>query len=337
MRKALSIIGIVLGLLLVLAAVGLKWIGAPALAVLPADTDTTRTYSGTAAALLNPAAIAAPGSGPIVLRGVPITVTHHTKVLGTKGSNALVSDAKSVQTGGTPVAAADYRYAVDRTDLDRGSGYPGVVKQTGLTFNWPIRAKKQDYLGWVADTQRGAPLKFTGTAKRGGVSTYVYTLQTAAEPITDPQVLGALPKGLPKANLVRLAGGLGLAPAQLALLQQALPPLPDPVPFAYTYQVEATYWVAPVTGIVVDIRQHEVRTLGLALGATTAPVTPVMDISFTSQPATLAAAAKDARDKGAAITSVYTTVPFALVTVGAVLVLLGLIGLALRRRGSAPA
>ncbi|PZS26968.1 MAG: hypothetical protein DLM59_17245 [Pseudonocardiales bacterium] len=335
MRKSASIIGIALGLLLMLAAGGVRWFVAPALAVLPGNTDTTRNYTGTAALLLNPSALTSPAAGDLLVRNAPITVAHHTKALGTKGGSALVSDAAVITAGGKPVASVDHHYAVDRSDLGRGSGYGGVVKQTGLTFNWPIHTRKQNYVGWVADTGKTTPLRFTGAAKRGGVSTYVFTTAAAAAPITDPLVLKALPQSLPKSTVAQLAAGLNLTPAQLSTFRAVLPSLPDPVPFSYTYQVSATYWVAPASGIVVDVTQHEVRTLNLSLGGAAVPVTPVMDITFRSSPSTLKAAATDARDKGKAIHRIYRTVPLGLLVVGAVLFLLGLVGVLLGRRQQA--
>jgi Porin PorA len=339
MSKSVSIAGIALGLLLVLAAGGLRFLIAPARAVLPADTNTTRNYTGTAALLLNPSALTSPAGGPLLLRNLPITVVHQTKTLAAKGSNARVSDAKTVKALGATVAAVDYNYAVNRTDMTRGSGYDNVVKQTGITFNWPIRTQKQDYTGWVSDTRRTTSLHYTGTATRGGIATDVFTTTTAPALITDPQVLSSLPQSLPKSTLVLLAAGLNLPASQLAALRQILPTLPDPIKFSYTYQISSTYWVAPASGNVVDLQQHEVRTLALALGGATAaptPLTPVMDISFAAPATTLAAAAKDARHNDQAVTLIYTTVPLALLLGGAALILLGGIALALTARRPTP-
>jgi hypothetical protein len=254
-------------------------------------------------------------------------------VLDTEGDNALVSDARNVKAGGNEVAAVDYRYAVNRTDLGRGSGFDDEVKQTGLTFNWPIRTEKRDYPGWVPDTQSTTQLSYDSTARRGDIDTYVFTTTTKAAPITDPQVLEALPSSLPKPTLASLVGGLGLSAAQLQAFQQLLPTLPDPVPFDYTYQVEATYWIAPDSGIVVDLDQHETRSAVLVAGATTVPITDVMDMTLKSTPDTLAAAADDARDAGRAVSLLYQTLPLAMVVAGGVLILLGIVVLVVGRRG----
>ena len=333
MRRTAGYTGLVLGLLLIVTAGLIRWVVAPNKTVLPGNTDTTRTYAGTAAVLFNPAALTGTG-GQVLAHGVPITVVHHTKVLGTSGNNALVSDARSVSAGGQPVAAVDYRYAVNRKSLGAGSGFSNVIAQTGLTFNWPINTQKRDYTGWVSDTHQATTLRYTGTANRGGVSVYTYTATTKPAQIVDPQVLKGLPQSLPKATLVQLATQLGLPAAQLQGLQALLPSLPDPVPFSYTYQVSAQYWVAPASGIVVDVKQHEVRALGLSVGGVTTAVTPVLDMTFTSTPATLTAAAKDANNKADAITLIHTTLPLGALIAGTVALLGGAVLLGYgRRRG----
>ena len=329
MRRILSAVAVTLGILALILGTVVRFAVAPAKAVLPSNTDTTRTYTGTAAALFNPAALT--GGGTPLLKGVPITVAHRTQVTGTKGDNAKISDSKVVSAAGSPVASVNYTYAVNRTNLGAGSGFTGVVAQQGLTFNWPVRTAKHDYVGWVSDTHATTNLKYTGTATRGGITTYVFTTTTAPAPITDGQVLAALPAGLPKTALAQLAGQLGLPAAELQQLQVVLPSLPDVVPFHYTYQVTATYWVAPKSGIVVDLTQHEVRTLVLSIGGQNVAVTPVMDISFTSPATTLAAAAQDAKDKAGAIDLVYVQLPIGLVVGGALLVLAGVAGLLIRR------
>ena len=48
-----------------------------------------------------------------------------------------------MRAGGATVAAVDHRYAADSTSMARGSGFTGVDQQTGITFNWPIRAEKR--------------------------------------------------------------------------------------------------------------------------------------------------------------------------------------------------
>lgn len=334
MRKLLSLVALGLGVLLLVSAAIVRFAVAPAKAVLPSDTDTTRTYSGTAATLFNPAALTQ--GGPALLTNVPITATHRDQVMATKGDSALVADTRTVIVNNNPVSSVAARYAVDRKNLGAGSGFADVSKQTGITFNWPVRTSKHDYTGWVPDTQQTTTLKYTGTAKRGGINTYMFTTTTQPAPITDTKILSALPSGLPKSTLTQLASSLGLPAATLQQLQTVLPSLPDVVPFKYTYQVTATYYVAPKSGIVVDLNQHEVRTLVLSIGGQDVPVTPIMDLTFTSTKATLAQAASDAKDKTRALDLIYVWLPLGLAIGGLVLLLAGGAGL-LGGRRSVPA
>jgi hypothetical protein len=329
-------IAIALGVLSLMGAAGVYWIAAPRLAVLPGDTNTTRTYTGTAATLFNEAALTSADAGPVLLRNVPVTLPHTTKVLKTKGNNALVSDAGSVVAAGTTVAGYQYQYAVNRTSMGPGTGFSNVTAQKGVTFNWPIRTAKKDYTGWISDTQTTAPLKYTGTAKRGGLSTNVFTLTAPAAAITDPQTLKSLPASLPKDTFVALSAGLNLPAGQLSGLQQVLAAEPDPVPLNYTYQVTATYWVEPTTGEIVDLQEHEVRTLVLTAGSTVVPITPILDVSYTSSPAQLKVAVSDARKDADQVNLLYRTAPVALLVVGVLLLAFALLVLWLRRRRTTP-
>lgn len=339
MRKWISLAAIVVGVVLVVGAGVTRWLVAPKLAVLPGDTDTTRTYTGTAATLFNAQALTSPDAGPALLHHVPVTLTHRTRVLQTDGNNALVADSGTILADGSPVGGFDYRYAVDRTDMGRGTDFAGVVKQSGVTFNFPIHTARHDYPGWVPDTQSTVPLTYEGTARDGDLDTYVFSTHSKPTLITDPQTLKALPTGLPKATVTALAGTLGLPAGALNALKQVLPTLPDPVPFSYTFQTVATYWVEPTTGEIVDLRERDVRTLALQVGNQLVPVTPVLDMSYTSEPASLAAAVEQARRDAGQIELVYGKLPATAFIAGVVLMIGGTLGIsfARRRRAVAPA
>ena len=332
MRRWISVAALTVGLVLMLAAGGVRWIAAPRLAVLPADTDTSRSYTGSAATLFNAKALTAPDAGPVLLSNVPIRVSHRTTVLDTTGNNALVSDSGTVTAAGSPIAGFQYRYAVDRTNMGRGAGFRGVVAQTGITFNFPIHTAKHNYPGWIPDTQSTVPLTYQGSATHAGLSTYVFRTNSTPTPITDPETLKSLPAALPKSTLARLAAGLRLPAGGLSSLQSMLASLPDPVPFSYTYQVHATYWVQPTTGEIVDLREHEVRSLTLTAGKTLVPITPVLDITYTSTPAGLAAAVHDARHDAGLIDLAYRWLPLILLATGLAALLTGAASLLFARR-----
>lgn len=332
MRKWVSVAAMFTGLLLVLAAGIVRWVVAPNVAVLPSDTDTTRTYTGTATTLLNANALTSSADGPALLHQVPVTLSHRTRVLDTRGDDALVADSGTIVAAGSPVGGFHYRYAVDRTEMGRGSGFGGVVAQSGITFNFPIRTAAHDYSGWVPDTRSTVQLTYERTARHGGLETYVF--HTVGKPalITDPQTLQALPAALPKALVTRLAGSLHLSAAQQAAMSQLLPSLPDPVPFSYTFRTAATYWVEPATGEIVDLREHDVRTLALKVGTLPIPVTPVLDVTYTSSPAQLAAAVEQARHDAGQVNLVYRTLPLIALLAGLAFLVVAVTGLVMLRR-----
>src|SRR3954452_7870147 len=152
MRKVLGIISLSLGLVLVAAAALVSWVIAPKLTVLPSDTNTLRVYGGNAAMLVNPTSLSGTTYGPGVLRDVPVTLWHHTKIVRTDGNDAVVDDERSVHISGFTVADFTYQFAVDRKSMGASNAFPSVPPHVGLTFNWPIGTQKHDYTGWVADT-----------------------------------------------------------------------------------------------------------------------------------------------------------------------------------------
>ena len=338
MRRIAWYAGLVVGLLLLVAAPVVRWGVAPAVTVLPGDTNTMRVYTGMASTVINPSVARGTLFGPALLHDQPVTVQHHVTVKDTSGNDALVAERKTVSIPGTTVANINHSYAVDRKSLGRGSGFDNVTVQTGQTFNWPIHTAKHNYVGWVGDTQTTTTLHYVGTATRDGVETYVYTATVPTARITDPAMLAALPAALPKSLLSSMVPSLGLTMAQLQQLADLMPKLPDPVPFAYLFSAASTYWVAPDSGIVVDVVSHEVRTAAFVVGSRLVPVGPVLDFTYSAPPLTVKAAADDARSSTDKMQLISTTIPVASLITGAVLVLALVVGAAFtpRRRTTSP-
>jgi hypothetical protein len=326
MRKVLGGVTSGLGVVLVVAAALVSWVVAPRLAMLPGDTDVLRVYDGTAAVMVNPTSLTGTTFGPGLLRDVPITLRHHTTVVQTDGDKAVVSDQRAVDIPGYTVADFTYRFAVDRTSMGPVTGFADVPAHQGLTFNWPMGAERHDYTGWVVDTQAPTTITYVGEASRGGIDTYVYKTSVPDTVIRDPQLLEVLPPTMTKEQILQLTPSLGLSEEQLTATAKVLDRLPDPVPMQYTYRVEATYWIAPETGIVVDTVHHEVRTANFVDGDTLVPATPIMDMTYQATPTTLAAAAGDAADGAAMLKLIRTTVPLVALVAG---VLLSMFGVAL--------
>lgn len=326
-----------LGALCLVAAAVLAWIVVPARKQLPADTDTTRQFEGTAKFLLNAQALSTGDLRAALKVDAPVTAQRTVKVQATDGGTAEVSDQRQLSSNGQTLGQSQVTYAVDRTSLQAASPPSGwqVTPHDGLTVSFPIGAQQQQYTGWVNETQATTPIQFQREESKGGVDTYVYTARTEAAPIKDPQVLDTLPKALPTSALSALAALIPVSPEVQAALAKALPGLADPVQLNYTYESTSTYWVEPTTGIVVDIERQEVRKAGISTGGASVGGVPVYDVSTKYTGDSVAAAARDANDAKNSIQTVGSTLPWALGGIGLVALIAGLVLVATGRSRTA--
>jgi hypothetical protein len=335
MRKAAISSGAIGLILLVAAALMAWWITPSYIARMPGGYNTTRTYDATIQSLFNPAALASGNLAGAIKTGLPATVSENVKVQQTSGNTARVQDTRNITVGGSLVGQTVSPYALDRQTLAATSAHPGgwtVTPATGLTVSWPLGAKQQDYTGWVSQTYTTTTLRYAGQAKQGGINTYVYKASVPVTPIKNPQLLASLPKSLPVSFVPRMVAA-GLINAGVAAnLAKAFPGATS-VPLAYTYQASNTYYVAPGTGLVVNLSNHETQMGGIALpGGKVIPLIPVLAYSYHASPASLSAAVNDANNGSATINAFGVVVPIAAAALGFVLVILA-IYLWMRGRG----
>jgi hypothetical protein len=328
MRKAAISCGVIGVILLVAAGLMAWWITPSYIARTPSDYNKTRTYTGTIRSLINPAALSSGNLSAAIKTGLPATLTDHVKVLQTSGNTAQIQDTRTITTSGTPVGKTVSNYAVNRQTLAATSSHPGnwsVTPAKGLTVSWPLGAKQQNYTGWVYLTQTTTPLRYVKQAPQGGINTYEYQAIVPPTPIKNPQVLATLPKALPVALLTRISAAGLISPSQLAGLTRAFPHATS-IPLAYTYQAANTYWVAPSTGLVVNVSTNESEMGGIALPTgKIIPLLPVLADTYHASPASLQAAVTDANNGSSAITTWGVTVPIIAAAVGFLLVVLAII------------
>jgi hypothetical protein len=328
MRKAAIASGAV-GIVLLIAAGLLAWWITPSyIARLPSDYNKTRTYDGTIRSLVNPAALASGNPAAAIKTGVPATLTDHVQVRQTSGNSALVQDTRTISAAGTVVSSTTSHYAVDRQSLAATASHPGnwsVTPATGLVVSWPLGARQQNYTGWVPWTQTTTPLHYVRQAQQGGITTYQYQANVPPTRIKNSQVLAALPKSLPVSLLARLRAAGIISASQLASLSRAFPGLRS-IPLGYTYQASNTYWVAPATGLVVNVRNNETERGGIALPTgKIIPLIPVLADTYHASPASLSAAVNDANNGSNTITTWGVIVPIVAAAVGFVLVVLAIL------------
>lgn len=337
------------GALLLIGAGVVRFAVLPAVAKLPADTNTTNTFTGTAKVLLNQAALAPGSSAPLFLNDVPLRITQTAHVLRSNSSAAVVDYRITETAAGQPLPALDYHYAVDRKTLGPSTAIsaPGLSPTTGLTISFPIGTAKKTYPGWVQDIQRSTPLHYAGTTRtvpvpgasggqnhRIGFDAYVFTQTVPTTPVTDPQELATFPSGIPKSMLMSVAAGLHLPAAEMAALTAMLPRLPATIPLAYTFAATYTDWVAPADGTVLDLKASETRAVELpasVLGVAV-PLTTISQFEFTGTESTFLANLRQANDNADGLSLVGTTLPLVGMSVGLLLVAVA-VALRWRRHG----
>ncbi len=325
MRKAAISSGVV-GLVLLIAAALLAWWITPSyIARMPSDYNKTRTYDATIRTLFNPAALASGNLAGAIKTGLPATITETVKVQQTSGNTAFVQDTRKIMTSGTTVGQTVTPYAVDRQTLEATSSHPSdwsVTPAKGLTVSWPLGAKQQNYTGWVYQTSTTTTLKYTGQAQQGGINTYVYKATVPVTPIKNQQILASLPKSLPVSFLAPMRAAGLISAANLASLSKLFPGATS-IPLAYTYQADNTYYVAPGTGLVVNVNNNETQMAGIALpNGTIIPVMPVLAYTFHATSTSLSEAVNDANNGSSAITLFGVTLPIVALAVGFVLIVL---------------
>jgi len=328
MRKAAIASGVIGVVLLVAAGLLAWWITPSYIARLPSNYNKTRTYDGTIHSLLNPAALASGDLAAAVRTGLPATLTMNVKVQQTSGNTALVQDTRTISTSGTKVGAITEHYAVNRQSLEATTSHPADWKVTaakGLTVSFPIPAKQQNYTGWVELTQTTTQLKYVKQTTQGGINTYEYQSTVPPTPVKNPQALAALPKTLPASLLPRITAAGVISAGELASLMKTFPHATS-VPLGYTYQSTNTYWVAPATGLVVNVSTNETQTGGIALPTgKILPLLPVLSDTYHASPSSLTAAVNDANSGSSTISTWGTIVPIVAAVVGFLLVVLAIL------------
>ena len=110
-----------------------------------------------------------------------------------------------------------------------------AVRQAGLVFSWPAGAKAGDHPFYDAEVRAAPLMEFRGTDEVAGLTVHRYTQEVSAA-----QVPGSARK----------------APARLFI-----PDGKGTVTVGRRLQVVRTYWVEPVTGMVVDAHERRLETL----------------------------------------------------------------------------
>ncbi|MCJ7782197.1 MAG: DUF3068 domain-containing protein, partial [Acidimicrobiia bacterium] len=224
--KGMGIAILVLGVVIMLGGLAVKFVVLPSQAKFPADVDSTRNYEGELGVMLNAAALETGDMANLFLRDVPVTIARSVKTLEVGGDDgAVVSDHAVMSSPAGPLAESLDIYAINRTTMDAIADFSGdarILPREGLVIGWPIGSEGTDYIGWNSDTQQTAILSYVGEEERGGLNTYKFHAAEEPAVIVDPTLLAQFPPAFPKDLLLQLAPMFGLPDAVMAQLGPVL-------------------------------------------------------------------------------------------------------------------
>jgi hypothetical protein len=321
------------GLACLVVAGALIWTVAPGLRRLPSNTDETRHLAGTARLLLNPIALSSGDVKEAVLHDTPVTSDRVISVLTSRDGVAQVSDVRSLNMDNSVAGVWDATYVVDRASLEAATNAPKtwqVTPHKGLTVNWPIGAQPKDYVGWLSPTRTTTPITYQREETLAGQRTYVYQISSEPAPLVDDLVRARLPWAMSSATMSGLGDAAALSSDERTQLAAALPSAEGMADMDYTYQLTATYWVEPETGMVLKTEQREIQRVGPTDGDRTVAVVPIYDVSLTTTDASVTEAAGQAAAAKRRITWYGTLAPLILAVVGGTGIVVG--GLLMTRR-----
>jgi hypothetical protein len=323
-----SIVLATAGLVLIVLAGLVRYVIVPIETELPANADLTAHYSGTAT-LLNGSALKSGDLAHLIEPDVPITVDRRVQVTGTYGDTAIVKDSLAVHAGGQTLPSS-HTYALNRTTLDGATAPAGITVEPSkgaLSSAFPIGAKANDSYTYYDPTTRAiVPIRYAGSAERGGRSVNVYKISVSG-PVNDPALLTTLPRALPKSDISALAPSLPAA-VKAQFTPATVAALPNPVPVTYTGTTSITAYVDKQTGVAIGETISEQVVVNAALGTQHVSLLPVLAFDFHLTPASVSYLAGKARSAGLLLTLISVIAPIALLVIGIVLLLVAF----LRRR-----
>ena len=342
--KALPGALLAFGALLIAAGLIVKLLIVPALAQFPDDVDTTRTYAGVVTMLNRDALLDT--NLELFYNNLAVVSDRTVTTEETDGQKALVRDVSNLVAAagtaaeGTRLTGSDDFYTIDRKtmeSIDNFSDNEAVLAREGLVIGFPIGTQKRDYRGWNGDPQLPVTLFYQREEERHGINTYVFTASSGPEIIKDQGTLNEFPAGVPRDSVPALLPFLDLPPEIENLIPLILGALPELLDLAYTYEFDATYWIDPTTGILIDIDKNDIRRAMVVVPGFDLDVPPIEVYNLTYQPTSesIAAAVDDAKSNGDLLQLGRTTGPFTLFGLGALSLLAAAFMLWRRGRGKA--
>ncbi|WP_433321308.1 DUF3068 domain-containing protein [Micromonospora sp. CA-269861] len=304
-----------LGVLLVVAAVGLPLYVAPVVGQLPYDLKRSESVAESANAeflqIKAGAANVERGGLRSTVEVVPLPKTTEEKMTGDLKGEAVVWDVfQSVRRVDNNEIISEYstELAIDRRSgaaakwdpawLDDGTGQP--ANYAGQVYKFPFGTEKKDYPVYDREIRKTVPAQFKEVTEVRGVEAYRFE-QT-----------------VPEAQLVVAESSLKVLLARFA---------PGATTARLMYTNTRTFWVEPVTGSYVDVRDQPRKVLVPDVGTPTV----LLNADFRYNEATVISSADRAAENARSIKLVSLWGPITLGLLG-LLALVG--GMLLVLRGS---
>ena len=324
--KALGAVGGVLAAMAVVWA----WVVPSRLVVFPAHLDWTVHAAGTLTLHVLPPALAPPR--PVRL---PLTVDRHIRTLSVTASTAVVEDTSVQRAAVLPALSVRQVYTLDRRRLvnvadgrarQYGRALPTAGRAGAYSVGVPAGSAPPTWKLWKNETGAPYELRRVGeTTQFGGVRLLVYEGRVDSAPVTPGYRAELVAEGLPDGSPVAAVPQVRRAVAALRRLPGIVPP--STVVWRYALAGDTRALVEPRSGSVVGVTrlEHRVtvtpdpeqlaglvagvrRYLGSPAGRAASaalvrvgslPPQHVLDLSYTTSPADITAAARAAGDLGA--------------------------------------
>ncbi len=308
MKRIIGLIVFGLGVAFLVAAPLFRFYVTPKVAVAPLNQYTVSTGVGVANKMLNIPASAAAGKA-VIDSNVALTNTRYTKGDVTasqqnpaKSQNLAIYDTFSrIDTPTGLLTASSSRYAFNRTTsvlsncCGANSGGQTVNFTGVMPLKFPFFVGKQTYQIWNDSTQSTVPAVFVDAENHAGISSYKFQqdLPATKVPGSDSQV---------PAKLAGQPGAGNISVAQYVAFQ-------------------ATLWIEPLTGQIIDSSVHQTQSYRGADGATDLVV--IVDANFSGQPAYVAQSAKTIKSLADQLNLVKNILPIVFLILGIILIAVG--------------
>ncbi|MGQ4599671.1 porin PorA family protein [Nocardia sp. R6R-6] len=337
-RKS-SVVWSLLGILLIVGAVIIRFAVLPALTKLPDDLSQSQKYEGTMQAV-DPRAFAAGDLAHLLTPEMPITADRSLTVDAVDGDSAIITSKAVLALPDGSTQNDVHTYAVNRVDYspvqldaDQRSALVPADKQatfeshSGLAFSWPMDPPRDGTALYDSVTRTAQPATFVGESELQGRAVYNYRID-AAGPITSPTVTAQFkdfPAQLPKAIL----GGLlqaGLVPERSrSALTAALPAMPDTVPISFgsTNAIDAA--VDAEFGAPLRVSQSQGMYVTATVDGRDLPVLPLSLVRLHTADSEVTAAADTMAKNSTMLSLLRLWLPLVMAVIGIGLLVLGIV------------